>query len=53
MEAADATPAAAESEGPAEIEDLLDETPTPEAEAEAAPAEPEWRADAEAALADE
>jgi large subunit ribosomal protein L9 len=53
MEAADAPPAAAESEGPAEIEDLLDETPTPEAEAEAAPAEPEWRADAEAALADE
>jgi len=53
MEAADTPPAAAESEGPAEIEDLLDETPTPEAEAEAAPAEPEWRADAEAALADE
>jgi large subunit ribosomal protein L9 len=57
MEAADAPPAAAESEGPSEIEDLLDETPTPETEAEAeaeeAPAEPEWRADAEAALADE
>ena len=42
--------APAEPEGPAEIEDLLDETPTPETEAEA---EPEWRADAEAALADE
>ena len=55
MEAADAPPAAAESEGPAEIEELLDETPTPETEAEAeeAPAEPEWRADAEAALKDE
>ena len=53
MEAADAPPAAAESEGPAEIEDLLDETPTPETEAEEAPAEPEWRADAEAALNDE
>ena len=55
MEAADAPPAAAESEGPSEIEDLLDETPTPatEAEAEEAPAEPEWRADAEAALAEE
>jgi large subunit ribosomal protein L9 len=55
MEAVDAPPVAAEPEGPSEIEDLLDETPTPEAEAEAeeAPAEPEWRADAEAALADE
>jgi len=49
-------PAAAEAEGPSEIEDLLDETPTPATEAdeavEAEP-EPEWRADAEAALADE
>jgi large subunit ribosomal protein L9 len=46
--------AAEEAEGPAEIEDLLDETPTPEAEAEAeAEPEPEWRADAEAALADD
>src|SRR3954471_9143844 len=55
MEAAEAPPAAAESEGPSEIEDLLDETPTPEAElqqteAEAAPDEPERRGDAEAAL---
>jgi large subunit ribosomal protein L9 len=58
MEAAEAPqPAAAEAEGPAEIEELLDETPTPETEAtaetEAAEAEPEWRADAEAALRDE
>jgi large subunit ribosomal protein L9 len=57
MEAAEnPTPAApAEAEGPSEIEDLLDETPTPETEAEEAEAEdePEWRADAEAALADE
>jgi large subunit ribosomal protein L9 len=54
MEAAEAPPAPAESEGPSEIEDLLDETPTPETEAQAeAPDEPEWRADAEAALADE
>ena len=53
MEAAEAPPAAAESEGPSEIEDLLDETPTPETEAEAAPEEPDWRADADAALADE
>ena len=53
MEAADAPPAPAESEGPSEIEDLLDETPTPATEAEEAPAEPEWRADAEAALAEE
>jgi len=47
--------APAEAEGPAEIADLLDETPTPETEAEEAEAEaePEWRADAEAALADE
>ena len=52
MEAADAPPSA-ESEGPSEIEDLLDETPTPATEAEEAPAEPEWRADAEAALAEE
>jgi large subunit ribosomal protein L9 len=50
MEAAEAPPAPAEAEGPSEIEDLLDETPTPETEAEAAPDEPEWRADAEAAL---
>jgi large subunit ribosomal protein L9 len=58
MEAAEQPqPAPAEAEGPAEIEDLLDETPTPEAEAEVeapeAEPEPEWRADAEAALADE
>jgi len=56
LEAAENPPAepAAEAEGPAEIEDLLDETPTPEAEAEAeAEAEPDWRADADAALADE
>jgi large subunit ribosomal protein L9 len=57
MEAAESPqPAPAEAEGPAEIEDLLDETPTPETEAEAdaeAEAEPDWRADAEAALADE
>ena len=53
MEAADAPPAPAEAEGPSEIEDLLDETPTPEAEAQEAEPEPEWRADAEAALADE
>ncbi|HET8528199.1 MAG TPA: 50S ribosomal protein L9 [Gaiellaceae bacterium] len=57
--AAAENPQAAEPEGPAEIEDLLDETPTPETEAEVetgaeeAEAEPEWRADAEAALADE
>jgi large subunit ribosomal protein L9 len=45
---------AAEAEGPAEIEELLDETPTPATEAEEAEEEePEWRADAEAALADE
>jgi large subunit ribosomal protein L9 len=43
-------PAAAELEGPAELEELLDETPTPAAEAEE---EPEWRADAEAALREE
>jgi large subunit ribosomal protein L9 len=61
MEAADAPPAPPEAEGPTEIEDLLDETPTPETEAEietAAPeaeveAEPDWRADAEAALREE
>jgi large subunit ribosomal protein L9 len=53
MEAAESPqPAAAEAEGPEEIEELLDETPTPETEAEAE-SEPEWRADAEAALADE
>lgn len=45
-------PAAEEAEGPSEIEDLLDEAPTPETEAEVE-AEPEWRADAEAALRDE
>jgi large subunit ribosomal protein L9 len=45
-----AGPAAAEAEGPEEIEELLDETPTPAAEAEEAEDEPEWRADAEAAL---
>jgi large subunit ribosomal protein L9 len=59
MEAAESPqPAPAEAEGPAEIEDLLDETPTPETEAETETAtgpaaEPDWRADAEAALADE
>jgi large subunit ribosomal protein L9 len=51
MEAAESpTPAVEEAEGPSEIEELLDETPTPETEAEA---EPEWRADAEAALRDD
>jgi large subunit ribosomal protein L9 len=55
MEAAEAPQAAAtEPEGPSEIEDLLDETPTPATEAdEAVDEEPEWRADAEAALRDE
>ena len=59
MEAAESPqPAPTEAEGPAEIEELLDETPTPETEAETetateAEAEPDWRADAEAALADE
>jgi large subunit ribosomal protein L9 len=57
MEVTDAPPAAAESEGPSEIEDLLDETPTPQTEAQQSEAEeatePEWRADAEAALAEE
>jgi hypothetical protein len=55
MEAAERpAPAPTEAEGPSEIEDLLDETPTPETAAEAeAEDEPEWRADAEAALADE
>jgi large subunit ribosomal protein L9 len=59
LEAAESPqPAPAEAEGPAEIEDLLDETPTPETEAETETAtgpaaEPDWRADAEAALADE
>jgi large subunit ribosomal protein L9 len=62
MEAAE-RPAPAEAEGPSEIEELLDETPTPategqEAEPEAAAdaeaePEPEWRADAEAALREE
>jgi large subunit ribosomal protein L9 len=60
-EAENPTPAAAEAEGPAEIEDLLDETPTAateapaetDAEAAAAEAEPDWRADADAALAEE
>src|SRR5213595_3349702 len=50
------TTAEAEAEGAEEIEDLLDETPTPATEAdesvEAEP-EPDWRADADAALADE
>jgi large subunit ribosomal protein L9 len=45
-------PAPAEAEGIDEIEDLLDETPTPATEAEAE-AEPDWRADADAALAEE
>ena len=59
MEAAERPQGAAPAEpaGPAEIEDLLDETPTPETEAETEQAEaepePEWRADADAALADE
>lgn len=56
MEAAESpTPAPAEAEGPSEVEDLLDETPTPAAETDEAEVEvePEWRADAEAALADE
>jgi large subunit ribosomal protein L9 len=58
MEAAESPqPAPAEAEGPAEIEDLLDEPPAPETDAEEseteAAAEPDWRADAEAALADE
>ena len=57
LEAADSpTPAAAEAEGPSEVEDLLDETPTPATEADEsaeAEAEPDWRADAEAALAEE
>jgi large subunit ribosomal protein L9 len=53
LEAAESpTPAVEEAEGPAEIEELLDETPTPETEAEVE-AEPEWRADAEAALREE
>jgi large subunit ribosomal protein L9 len=47
-------PVAADAEGVVEIEDLLDETPTPETEAAAeAEEEPDWRADAEAALRDE
>jgi large subunit ribosomal protein L9 len=56
MEAADnpqADEPAAEAEGVSEIEDLLDETPTPATEADEAEDAPEWRADAEAALADE
>jgi large subunit ribosomal protein L9 len=57
MEAAESpTPAVEEAEGPSEIEELLDETPTPAtnaAGAEEVEPEPEWRADAEAALADE
>jgi large subunit ribosomal protein L9 len=56
MEAADnPTPEAAEAEGVEEIEDLLDETPTPATEADEAGAadEPDWRADANAALAEE
>jgi large subunit ribosomal protein L9 len=58
MEAAESPqPAPAEAEGPAEIEDVPDEPPAAETEAEEseteAAAEPDWRADAEAALADE
>jgi large subunit ribosomal protein L9 len=57
MEAAESPEPAApvEAEGPGEIEDLLDETPTPATEEQQAEEaeEPEWRADAEAALADE
>lgn len=56
MEAAESpTPAAEEAEGPSEIEELLDETPAPafrDDEVDAEP-EPEWRADAEAALTEE
>jgi large subunit ribosomal protein L9 len=60
MEAAEqqaAAPEAPAHEGPA-LEELLAEEPEPPAEAEPEPAEasepePEWRADAEAALADE
>jgi large subunit ribosomal protein L9 len=59
MEAADSPAVEAEGEGPAEIEELL-ETPTPASpaadgadETVAAEAEPEWRADADAALAKE
>jgi large subunit ribosomal protein L9 len=45
---------AAEAEGVEEIEELLDETPTPATQAdESVEDEPEWRADAEAALSDE
>jgi large subunit ribosomal protein L9 len=53
MEAAErgVEPAAAEAEGPAEIEELVAEADD-EADAEAEP-EPEWRADADAALAEE
>ena len=57
MEAAERpAPAADEAEGPSEIEDLLDETPTPATEADEsveAEAVPDWRADADAALAEE
>jgi large subunit ribosomal protein L9 len=61
LEAAESpAPAAEEAEGPSEIEELLDETPTPATEADEAVAaeaqsadEPDWRADAEAALSDE
>jgi len=65
MEAAEnpqpaAAEAVAEAEGPSEIEDLLDETPTPAGpavnaadESAEAEAEPDWRADAEAALTEE
>ena len=57
MEAAERpAPAADEAEGASEIEDLLDETPTPATEADEsveAEAVPDWRADADAALAEE
>jgi large subunit ribosomal protein L9 len=57
MEAAERpqAPEAAAAESVSELEELLDETPAPAAgaEAEEAEDEPEWRADADAALADE
>jgi len=55
MEAAEnPQPEPAEAEGVEEIEELLDETPTPATQAdESVEDEPDWRADAEAALAEE
>ena len=52
MVAAEQPEAPAEAEGIGEIVDLLDKTPTPATEADAE-AEPDWRADADAALAEE